>query len=64
MAPYRHVRYWLNDFRNSSQAKGKEEIFNQSHAKLRNVIERTFGVLKDHFPILKQMPPYPFDAQT
>ena len=64
MAPYRHVRYWLNDFRNSSQAKGKEEIFNQSHAKLRNVIECTFGVLKARFPILKQMPPYPFDAQT
>ena len=62
MAPYRHVRYWLNDFRNGGRAIGKEEIFNHSCAKLRIVTERTFGVLKSHFSILKRMPPYPFNA--
>ncbi|GJZ56786.1 NADH-ubiquinone reductase complex 1 MLRQ subunit, partial [Tanacetum coccineum] len=34
-----------------------------SHAKLRNVIERAFGVLKACFPILKKMPSYPFVTQ-
>ncbi|KAL6321303.1 hypothetical protein AAG906_016337 [Vitis piasezkii] len=46
MAPYRNVRYWLSDFRSGGKAVGKEEIFNQCHARLRNVIERAFGVVK------------------
>ena len=63
MAPYRQVRYWLGDFRNGGRANGKEEIFNHSHSKLRNVIERAFGVLKARFPILKRMSPYSFCTQ-
>ena len=55
MAPYRNVHYWLSDFHSSCKAVGKEEIFNQCHAKLRNVIERAFGIVKTHFPILKRM---------
>ncbi|KAH9774480.1 DDE Tnp4 domain-containing protein [Citrus sinensis] len=39
MAPYRHVRYWLGDFRSGGRARGREEILNHAHAKLRNVIE-------------------------
>ena len=64
MAPYHHIRYWLYDFHDGGRARGKYEIVNHSHAKLRNVIERTFGVLKACFPILKRMLPYPFDTQT
>ncbi|PKA56193.1 hypothetical protein AXF42_Ash011122 [Apostasia shenzhenica] len=34
------------------------------HASLRNVVERTFGILKIRFKILRDMLPYPFDAQV
>ena len=64
MTPYRNVRYWLSDFRSGGKAVGREEIFNLCHARLRNVIERAFGVVKAHFPILKKMAPYSFAAQT
>ncbi|XP_050225342.1 uncharacterized protein LOC126674858 isoform X1 [Mercurialis annua] len=63
MAPHRNTRYWLSDFRNDRRARTREEKFNHAHAKLRNVIERSFGVLKARFPILKIMPPYPFNVQ-
>ena len=64
MTPYRNVRYWLSDFRSGGKAIGREEIFNLCHARLRNVIERAFGVVKARFPILKKMAPYSFVAQT
>ncbi|KAH7863879.1 hypothetical protein Vadar_022989 [Vaccinium darrowii] len=63
MTPYRNVRYWLSDFRNGRRPRNKEERFNLAHARLRNVIERAFGVLKARFPILKRMSSYPFAAQ-
>ena len=46
------------------KAVGRDEIFNLCHAKLRNVIERAFGVVKARFPILKKMAPYSFATQT
>ena len=64
MTPYRNVRYWLSDFRSGGKAVGRKEIFNLCHARLRNVIERAFGVVKARFPILKKMAPYSFAAQT
>ena len=64
MTPYRNVRYWLSDFRSGGKAVRREEIFNLYHARLRNVIERAFGVVKARFPILKKMAPYSFAAQT
>ncbi|GJV94458.1 putative nuclease HARBI1 [Tanacetum coccineum] len=62
MAPYRNVRYWLGDFRRKHAMTSKEK-FNHAHAKLRNVIERAFGVLKARFPILKSMPKFPLVKQ-
>ncbi|XP_076915534.1 uncharacterized protein LOC143574918 [Bidens hawaiensis] len=62
MAPYRNVRYWLGDF-HRRRALTNKEIFNHAHAKLRNVIERAFGVLKARFPILKRMAPFPLETQ-
>ncbi|XP_012835837.1 PREDICTED: uncharacterized protein LOC105956535 [Erythranthe guttata] len=61
MAPYRGVRYWLGDYRRM-RALTKEEKFNHAHAQLRNVIERTYGVLKNRFPILETMAPFSFDV--
>nr|KAJ0214535.1 hypothetical protein LSAT_V11C400164970 [Lactuca sativa] len=58
MAPYHNVRYWLGDFHRRRALTNKEK-FNHSHAKLRNVIECAFGVLKARFPILKRMAPFP-----
>ncbi|XP_042426229.1 uncharacterized protein LOC122014111 [Zingiber officinale] len=63
MSPHRNVRYWLGDFQRGGRARTKEELFNHAHAKLRNVIERTFGVLKARFPILDKMAPYHFRTQ-
>ncbi|CAI9302453.1 unnamed protein product [Lactuca saligna] len=60
--PYRNVRYWLGDFLHRSALTNKEK-FNHGQAKLRNVIERAFGVLKTRFPILKRMKPFPFVTQ-
>ncbi|KAK2641728.1 hypothetical protein Ddye_023491 [Dipteronia dyeriana] len=60
MAPYRYVRYWLNDFHSGGRARGREEIFNHYHSRTRNVIEYAFGVLKTRFPTLKRMSPYSF----
>ncbi|XP_076916640.1 uncharacterized protein LOC143576438 [Bidens hawaiensis] len=62
MAPYRNVRYWLGDFRRRHALTNKEK-FNHAHAKLCNVIERAFGVLKARFPILKRMAPFPLETQ-
>ncbi|KAK3222458.1 hypothetical protein Dsin_009483 [Dipteronia sinensis] len=63
MAPYRSARYWLNDFRSCGHANTKEEVFNQCHSRLRNIIERVFGVLKACFLILKRMSSYTFDTK-
>ncbi|XP_022015116.1 uncharacterized protein LOC110914640 [Helianthus annuus] len=62
MAPYRNVRCWLGDFRRRRALTNKEK-FNHAHAKLRNVIERAFGVFKARFPILKRMAPFPLVTQ-
>nr|KAJ0213299.1 hypothetical protein LSAT_V11C400194740 [Lactuca sativa] len=62
MAPYRNVRYWLGDFHRRRALTNKEK-FNHSHAKLRNVVERAFGLLKARFPILKRMAPFPLVTQ-
>ena len=41
-----------------------KETFNHAHAKVRNVIERSFGVLKMKFRILLNMPSFPEDKQA
>ncbi|KAL5548297.1 hypothetical protein UlMin_003528 [Ulmus minor] len=41
----------------------RKEMFNYRHAFLRNVIERTFGVWKNRFRILRGIPRYPLEKQ-
>lgn len=58
------MRYHLKEFlRGNRRPQNKEELFNLRHASLRNVIERSFGVLKKRFPILCYMTNYPVETQ-
>ena len=53
MTPFRNTRYHMNDFRGVELHQlQQEEKFNYIHAKLRNVIERRFGGLKECWHIL------------
>ncbi|KAL0284520.1 UNVERIFIED_CONTAM: hypothetical protein Sangu_2473000, partial [Sesamum angustifolium] len=58
--PYRGTRYHLAEYReNDCRYRTPQDLFNHAHSRLRNVIERCFGVLKKWFPILQLgMPSY------
>lgn len=62
LAPYKgpNIRYHIPDFRRGKTAdkrapRGVKETFNYYHSSLRNVIERSFGVWKARWAILKDM---------
>lgn len=64
LTPYRGVRYHLNEFAGHGNAPTNfKELFNLRHSSLRNVVERTFGIIKRRFPILVRMSPYSFASQ-
>ena len=48
---YRGLWYHLKEY-SALAPQNPEELFNHRHASLRNVIERSFGVLKKRFPII------------
>ncbi|XP_028771547.1 putative nuclease HARBI1 [Neltuma alba] len=52
ITPYRGVRYHLKEYSKRNPPLNHKELFNLRHAKLRNAIERAFGVLKKRFAIL------------
>jgi hypothetical protein len=60
LAPYKGSTYHLSEFRLRRQRapQGKYEKFNFLHSSLRNVIEHSFGVLKQKWCILKLMPSF------
>eukprot|EP00268_Persea_americana_P062056 TRINITY_DN7919_c0_g3_i5.p1 TRINITY_DN7919_c0_g3~~TRINITY_DN7919_c0_g3_i5.p1 ORF type:complete len:203 (-),score=33.88 TRINITY_DN7919_c0_g3_i5:273-881(-) len=66
IGPYRGTRYHLKEFGAQALApRTASELFNLRHAKLRNVIERTFGLWKERFPILTHIPRnYPIKTQV
>ncbi len=65
LTPYRGVRYHLNEWAKSNQKPAnKEELFNLRHAKIRNIIERTFGVCKNRFKILTKARYFKIEAQV
>ncbi|VAI69681.1 unnamed protein product [Triticum turgidum subsp. durum] len=67
IAPYRGDRYHIASFRGCNRRyTGEKDLFNHVHAQLRNVVERTFGVLKARFPILSRKGgiPYPYRTQV
>ena len=44
--------------------KGMEETFNYAHSSLRNVVERSIGVLKMKWRMLKEIPCYAPQKQS
>jgi hypothetical protein len=59
--------YWYYSFYNVLiiyRPTTKEELFNLRNSSAQNVIERIFGVLKQHFRILHLSPPYSMDIQA
>ena len=65
ITPYRRVRYHLKEYSRRGPQNAKE-LFNHRQSSLRNVIERTFGVLKKRFPIIASgtEPHYDVDTMT
>ncbi|KAK4709834.1 hypothetical protein R3W88_004347 [Solanum pinnatisectum] len=54
LSPYQGYRYWLRDWQGENPPpQCREELFNMKHARARNVIERTFGLLKGRWGILR-----------
>ncbi|TVU43576.1 hypothetical protein EJB05_10056 [Eragrostis curvula] len=57
LTPYKNTRYYLQQFVEVGPSSF-EEKFNHDHASIRNVVERTFGVIKNRWPILDDIPFY------
>ena len=64
LAPYRCTRYHLKEFCRANPISNPQELFNHRHSSLRNVIERTFGIFKQRFPILRHATSYSIFTQT
>ncbi|KAJ4771081.1 nuclease [Rhynchospora pubera] len=67
LSPYKNHPYHLAQFNRrprSSRYVASEDLYNHRHAQLRNVIERTFGVLKMRFKVLDRMPKFQYRIQT
>ena len=60
LAPFKGSTYHIPELwlRSGRTPQGKYEIFNFLHSSLRNIIERAFGVLKQKWCILKDMPSF------
>ena len=64
LAPFRSITYHLEEFRRRNDGpSGREEVFNYTHSSLRNVVERTFGIWKSRWHILKEGRQYPMWKQ-
>ncbi|XP_028754241.1 uncharacterized protein LOC114713729 [Neltuma alba] len=64
LGPYRRERYHLPDFNRHPRFTNQNEAFNYYHSSLRSTIERTFGVWKNRFAILSNMPRFKFQTQV
>lgn len=53
LCPYRGDRYHLDRFCNQPQERNYREMFNRRHSSLRYVIERTFGVWKGKWQVIR-----------
>ena len=58
LPPYKGQRYHLSNFQGVGLGNHIEERFNYVYSSLRSTIERTLGVWKNRWKILKQMSSY------
>jgi len=63
LAPYKGERYHLPEWHRGMEPNTPKEKFNRIHSSVRNVIERSFGVLKMKWQILYKIPHF-FNANT
>ncbi|KAL6573132.1 hypothetical protein OROHE_002608 [Orobanche hederae] len=64
LAPYRSIRHlqgWMDD---GLSPQNPKKYFNMKHFSARNVIERTFGLLKKRWAVLKSLMAYSMDTQN
>ncbi|KAH7855659.1 hypothetical protein Vadar_027370 [Vaccinium darrowii] len=66
LAPYKGYRYHLEDFKRGRrrEPRNDEEFFNRVHSSLRSCIERTFGVWKERWNLMKMIPSYNLEGYT
>jgi hypothetical protein len=57
MGPFKNTRYHLQEFRDVPvESMTRQEKFNLTHSRLRNIIEWSFGILKARWQILDGVP--------
>ncbi|KAL8495124.1 hypothetical protein ACS0TY_019333 [Phlomoides rotata] len=64
LSPYRGFRYHLREWDTHHGPQNYQECFNIKHVKARNVIERSFGILKAQWGILRSSSYYPIKTQN
>ncbi|KAL8503157.1 hypothetical protein ACS0TY_022049 [Phlomoides rotata] len=65
LTPYKMVRYHLHEWGiGPSTPQNYKEYYNMHHSKARNVIERTFGLFKKRWAILRSPSFYPISVQN
>ncbi|BFG41564.1 hypothetical protein CerSpe_278380 [Prunus speciosa] len=64
LAPYRGTRYHLNEWIGNNRPENYKELFNLRHSIARNVIERSFGLLKKRWSILRTPSFFNIKTQT
>ncbi|XP_012833677.1 PREDICTED: putative nuclease HARBI1 [Erythranthe guttata] len=65
LTPYRGKRYHLKEWSEGRSApQNPEEYFNMKHSRARNVIEKSFGLLKTRWAALRSNTFYPIKVQN
>jgi hypothetical protein len=64
LAPYMGHRYYTSEWQDARRPVGSKEVFNFAHSSLRNVIERSFGVVKMKWRILLNLPSFSLKKQS
>jgi len=58
LCPYKGERYHLPEWHRGIEPNSPKEKFNRIHSSVRNVIERSFGLLKMKWQLLYKMPSF------